>query len=420
MRVFIGLREVAGYFGNLKKGFDENKIDCDFLNLGGSKLNYSSGENSKWVTFFNKIGDYLGAKFSKNFILRLLWLSVIQNVFSLFAFFIAIFRYDVFIMGSNSTFFFFLELPILKLFRKKVIYVFLGTDSRPLYLNGYVYKGGKNLRTVMFLTKIQKIIIKRIEKYATFVINHPPQAYFHEKEFISLLQIGIPHSYKNNEVKKIKSEIIRIIHIPSKAGPKGSDQINEMILRLKEKHEIDYFTISGISHDEVLKIIDSADFAIDECYSDTPMAVFATECAFRRVPVVIGSYYSETIDNDYDKKDFPPSMFVLPEDMEKAIEKLIIDKDFREKLGKEAFDYVSSNWTPKLVAEKYMQIVEGNFPKEWYYNPNDIKYLYGCGLSKNQLQNNIRLFVEKGGIKSLCLTDKGNLENEYLTMLNNN
>ena len=418
MRVFIGLREVAGYYGNLKKGFDENNIDCDFLNLGGSKMNYSSGKNSRWVTYFNIIGNNIGDKFSKNFILRFIWLTVFQNVFSLFALFIALFRYDVFIMGSNSTFFFFLELPILKIFRKKVIYVFLGTDSRPLYLNGYVYKGGKNLRIIMVLTKIQKLVIKRIEKYATYVINHPPQAYFHKKDFISILKVGIPHYVVKNEINISKSEVVRIIHIPSKSGPKGSILIQEIINRLKKKFEIDYVMITGISNNEVLKIIGTADFAIDEFYSDTPMAVFATECAFQGVPTVVGGYYAEKIQDDYYKDIIPPSMFVLPENMEQAIEKLIVDEEYRKKLGKEAFEFVSKKWSAKLVAKKYEQIIDGNFPNDWYYKPNEISYLYGCGLSKEEVKDNISLFIKKGGINSLCLKDKKHLENEYLKLMN--
>ncbi len=149
MRFFIGLREIAGCFNNLKRGFDENGVECAFLNLGGDLHNFSSSKNPRWVKVLNYIGSKIGSKFTKNFLLRFIWLAVFQNIFSLFAFFIALFKYDVFIMGSNSTFFFFLELPILKLCKKKVIYVFLGTDSRPLYLNGYVYTGGKNLGTIM-------------------------------------------------------------------------------------------------------------------------------------------------------------------------------------------------------------------------------------------------------------------------------
>lgn len=419
-KVFIGTREIAGYLGGLKIGFEENGVECAFLNLGGNKFNYSSGKNPKWVSAFNYIGNNIGSKFSGNFVARFIWLVLFQNIFSLFAFFIALFKYDVFIFGSNSTFFYFLELPILKLFRKKIIYVFLGTDSRPIYLNGYVYKGDSNLMLMMLLTKIQKRVIKIIEKYATTIINHPPQAYFHERQFISFLMLGIPQERdpslgKNNSI--VLNKTVRIIHIPSKAGPKGSIQFNEIINNLKKKYNIEYIEISGISHDKVIDIIRDADFALDELYSDTPMAGFATECAFEGVPAVIGSYYAETIHHNYLKDQLPPSLFVLPQDVEKAIEKLIIDTEFRNELGKKAYNFVSTNWTSKIVAEKYMKIIKNDFPKEWLFDPYNITYLYGCGLSEEQVKNNVNLFVKRGGIKSLCLKDKPELEEKYLNLI---
>ena len=75
--------------------------------------------------------------------------------------------------------------------------------------------------------------------------------------------------------------------------------LRQIIHSLKEKYSIEYIEISGIPHNEVIKIISTADIALDEFYSDTPMSVFATECAFQGVPVVVGSYYVDSIQNDY-------------------------------------------------------------------------------------------------------------------------
>ncbi len=241
------------------------------------------------------------------------------------------------------------------------------------------------------MTKIQKRVIKRIEKYSTTIINHAPQAYFHKKSYISFLHIGIPCSnVQSSKVIDLKeeSETVRIIHIPSKAGPKGSHQILEIINRLRKNYSIDYLMITGIANEEVLKIISTADIAIDEYYSDMPMAVFATECAFQKVPVVVGGYYAEVIHGDYLYEELPPSMFVLPENMESAVEKLIVDKDFRVQLGKRAFDFVTENWSASVIADKYIRLIKGEIPQEWILNPYDLTYLYGCGLSKEQVKEN--------------------------------
>jgi len=421
IKIFIGLREISGYFSNLKVGFEEIGIYAVFLNLGGNKFNYSEGKNPKWISVFNFIGRKIGSNFSRNFVLRFIWLTVFQSIFSLVAFFITLFTYDVFILGSNSTFFYFLELPILRLCRKKIIYVFLGSDSRPLYLNGYVYNGNPNPQFLIMLTWIQKRVIKIIEKYATVIVNHPPQAYFHEKSFASVLLIGLPYQEKSKSVdfKNVacRDNIMKIIHIPSKAGPKGSNNFRQIIHSLKEKYSIEYIEISGIPHNEVIKIISTADIALDEFYSDTPMSVFATECAFQGVPVVVGSYYVDSIQNDYKKCNLPPSMFVAPENIEKAIEKLIIDEDYRKQLGKAAYNFVTKNWLAKTVATKYLKLILDDFPNEWLYDPYNISYLYGCGLSREQVKKNVGKFVESKGINSLCLKDKPHLEREFLNMI---
>ncbi len=419
-RVFIGLREVAGYFSGLKNGFDLEGIDCAFMNLGGNRFNYESGKNPKWVKLFNKIGQKIGSLSSKNFILRFIWLSTFQNIFSLIAFFIAIFRYDVFIFGGSSTFFFFIDYYILKLLGKKVICVYLGSDSRPVYLNGYAFNGEGNLKALKLLTRIQKFTVRVAERNADFIIQHPPQSQFNIKPFISWLDIGIPCTTPDL-VSKVPNpnNKIKIVHVPSKTGPKGSHLFQEIVDNLKKKYEFEYVKISGVSHHKVLELISTADLALDEFYSDTPMAVFATECAFQKVPVVVGSFYANDIKFDYEPAQLPPSAFVLPENIEEAIEELILNKEKRDKLGQEAFNYVTENWSSNIVARKFLSLINNDFPKSWIYDPMKFNYYWGCGLNKEQLLKNLKaLYTGKENKRGWMLEEKPLLNDEYLNMIN--
>ena len=162
-------------------------------------------------------------------------------------------------------------------------------------------------------------------------------------------------------------------------------------MRFAEKYPIDYVEISGISNEEVHKIITEADFALDEYYSDTPLSGFATECAFQYKPVVVGSYYAASIHEDYPKNILPPSMFVAPENIEDTIEKLIVDTGFRNQSAKEIYDFVVQNWTATLVARKYLKLIDNTFPKEWLYDPGKITYLFGCGLSGEEVKSGVSL-----------------------------
>ena len=243
-RIFIGLREIAGYFHHLKKGFDTLGIDSVFVNLNGNPFQYGTDNNPPWINALNNYSQKIGMMFFGNWFLRVIWVFFLQNIISLFLLPWALLRFNVFIFASNSTFFFFIDLLFLKLFGKKVIYVFLGSESRPVYLNGYVIKNDKSSSILIgiIVTRIQKIMISIIERFADYIINIPPQAHFHTRPFIYSLCIGLPHdivtgatssdcTLNNNSGEKI----IRILHAPSKPEPKGTPVIRQAVQSLKQK-----------------------------------------------------------------------------------------------------------------------------------------------------------------------------------------
>ena len=57
-RIFLGLLEVAGYYENLKIGFEELGVECTFIDLGGNNLFQYGGSDTpniivswkKWIS----------------------------------------------------------------------------------------------------------------------------------------------------------------------------------------------------------------------------------------------------------------------------------------------------------------------------------------------------------------------------------
>ena len=419
-RICIGLRELSGYYHHLKRGFDRLGIESVFLNLSGHPYGYGTDSNPAFVNRVNRAAQFLGSRFFSNFAMRLLWIGFFQNIIGLFLFFWALGRFDVFIFGSNSTFFYFLDLPVLKMFRKKIIYVFHGSESRPVYLNGYVLKDTRPMTiwTGMALARIQKIIISIIDRFADYSITIPPQAHFHRRPFVSWLCIGVPHDVeamgpirKAPENDPSVRKDVRILHAPSKPEPKGTPEIRRVIQSLKAKgYEIDYVEITGKPNSEVLEELQKCDFVIDEIYSDTPMAVFATEAAFAGKPAVVGSYYADEIQRDLPSEFIPPSAFCHPDRLEETIEDMVKNKEQRTRMGAEAKSFVDTCWTATEVARRYLMLIEGTFPQKWLFDPNNIQYVYGCGLPEWKSRALIGKFLELGGPRSLCLSDKPGLE----------
>ena len=416
MKIFIGLRELSGYYHNLKQGFDALGIETVFVNLSGHPYQYGTDANPAWINGINRMAQKIGTRFFSSWTLRILWTCFFQNIISLFLFFWALFKFDAFIFGSNSTFFFFLDLPILKLCGKKIIYVFHGSEARPVYLNGYVMKDDRKTTIWLgiVLARIQKLMIALIDRFADCSINIPPQAYFHTRPFVSWLMVGVPHHITAAkpilDFSKRSDTSVRILHAPSKPGPKGTPVIRQAIQTLKEKgHQIDYVEITGRPNREVLEELERCDFVVDEIYSDTPMAVFATEAAFAGKPTIVGGYYARDIIKDVPVACIPPSLFCHPDDLERSIEKMVTDKTYREELGKKAFEFVRTHWSAKMVAARYMQLIKDDIPKEWFYDPYQIRYLHGCGLSEEKARRIIRGFITVAGPGALCLRDKPEL-----------
>jgi len=288
----------------------------------------------------------------------------------------------------------------------------LGSDSRPPYLNGWFVNSGNYNSTYKRSIKKKKII-KKVEKYADYIIDYPPQAHFHERNFISGLTVGFPISGFEEQPKKrekINKDYIRILHAPSSPIIKGSFNIDKYIENLKNKgYNIDFIKIVNKEHSEVIQEIKNCDFVIDQMYSDTPLAGLATEAAFFGKASIVGSYYVNYINNDVEKRFIPPSAFCLPEELESKIEYFINNIDQIKEIGRESQKFVKNNWGSKVVARKYMDVINGKIPKSNYFSPYNIEYIYGVGASKSQLKIFLKNYLHEYGEKGLCLNDKPDL-----------
>jgi hypothetical protein len=61
-----------------------------------------------------------------------------------------------------------------------------------------------------------------------------------------------------------------------------------------------------------------------------------------------------------------------------------------------------------------LQLIEGNMPQDWLYDPKDILYLHGYGLSESSTEKFIKALIQDGGIEALQITDKPELARRFL------
>lgn len=419
-RIFMGLGNIAGYFSKLKAGFDEIGVDSYLFDVSVDVFLFNKSNHNIYI----KILKYLRKQraIHNNKIIKIL-LILIYKILLLPMFFWSIIKFDVFIFGFNHTFYRLYDLPILKFFGKKIILVYFGSDSRPPYMSGIdiVIKKSSASDLVLKAKKV-KHKIEIVERYADFIINSPVCGQFHEKNFINWMCIGMPTVFENdnlcNSLKYKKNNEIRIVHAPTRPITKGSTIFYEIIKKLKQKYNINYIELVNKPNAEVLLELQRCDFVLDEMYSDVSVGGLSSEAASYKKISIVGGYYSEEMYNDAPIKYLPPSLYCQPSEIEEAIVNLIENRNKAYSLGEELHDFILENWNSKVIANKFLMLINDNYPSEWIYNTNSNRYIYGYGISKEELKKQYSDIYDKFGIESFQLKHNVELEKKILEFIN--
>lgn len=403
-RISIGPGEVAGYFSRLKAGFDELGVPCEHFALSASKFSYHESDYFLKRPFLFALGMRNSNRKLLHWSGRLLSLSIRMIVFVY-----ALVRCDVFIFNGFCSFLWFRELPLLKILGKKVLVVYLGSDSRPPIFSGrhlddeggYVDPTSASEEAARLLRRIRKV-----EQYADIIVNHTATAQFFSRLFIRFMAIGMPIESGTDEPTIATEQpcSIRILHAPSRPLAKGSDVFRQVINELRaEGYSIDFVELTGVPNSTVLQELEKCDFVVDELYSDVPMAMLATEAAMFGKPVIVGGYYAKQCRDQNQDIVFPPSYFVDPSEIKPAIRKMIDDRKFRRDLGMRAYTFIRDNWNARKVAENYLLLIGNNIPENWVSNPRDLDYYWGWGLSKDNWREQVGSYISKLGAEALLL-----------------
>jgi hypothetical protein len=415
LRIFIGVTEISGYCSKLAQGFKALGVPADFVNLREHPFQYAVGEEWRLA----KAIQFCFERTRSATIFKPLWIAA-WVVLRALLFIRVLPAYDVFVFSFGISFLDLYDLPILKLFGKKVICIFYGSDARPPYLNGAFVKDGdpQYVRPCRDAAATVKRRVARIEHYADAVLSHPPYGLFHQKPFILNAVVGFPADFaimKLAQESAGNSSAIRILHSPSNPILKGTPQIEAAVKNLQAKgHAIEWVTLSGQPNEVVLRELARCDFIVDQLYADWLMPGFATEAALMGKAVIIGGYDLPAIRDILPPAFRPPVHACHPDEIEAAIEKLIVDRDYRLELGRQARAFVEANWSEAKVAERLLNVIAGDVPDAWIYDPAAIRFFHGGGVAEERLRPFLRAYVEQEGKNALQLADKPDVERAFV------
>lgn len=424
MKIFLGISEISGMMASMNDAFRKLGHNSYFANFYIHPFNYDQEQKESW--FVKKIRAIYYEKIltrQKGSIVRSLY-STYSKLLRVIYFLQCLFKYDAFIFIYGLSFFTFiprlryLDIKLLKLFKKTVVYWYVGSDSRPPYIDGTYLYTSLSMSEIAIKSKNKKEQVNTIEHLADYIIDYPSNSYFREKPFLNYFLTGIPTKIRPYN-SCVENRVPRILHCPSNPIPKGTPAIRAALNELKiEGYEFEYIEIVNRPHDEVIQELARCDFVIDQVYSDTPCGGLVTEAAQFKKPSIVCGYFAEKISNVLKPEEIPVSYFCLPNDLKDAIIKLITDVPYRKDLGERAYRFIQERWNATMTAQNLLRILHHDVPKEWWYNPYDSDYLFGFGLSEDALRQKLNSFVQECGWDALLLQDKPKLLEAYRNLLN--
>ena len=415
-RVFIGPGEIAGYFNGLNRGLKAIGMDVSYFPLDENKFGYSYNQT---------VVERIYCKFT---LLRKSKITKVIGIFGqasirLFIFVYALFKADFFIFNGFRPFLTFYELRILRFFGKKIIVVYLGSDARPSFLSGRMKDDLDKHNHNKLLHDCYKDVLRRkrnielVEEAADFIINHTATSQFFSIKQIRFTKIGIPLNVKSSSSDKrvhrrTVPRKIRVLHAPSRPLAKGSKIVENLVLSAKNNGlDCELIKLINVPNSEVLNVISTADFVFDEVYSDTPLGVLGAEAASLGIPCLVSGYVVGTELGDEMLKDIYNPNFVNPAGLEREFTKLIIDHAYRSHCGKLLQREFLNKWGEKIVAQRFLKIIEDDVPKSWFFSPFEKQYLHGWGLSKYELTDHLINYIKEYNARGLHLDHNPELKN---------
>ena len=421
-RVFLGLAEVAGYYANLRAGFEELGVRATFVDLGAHPFDYGGASELLLVRATRRVFRARLAAASAGGVRRVA-LQLAEAALRLALFAWALARFDAFVFGFGTSFLWqsAFEFRVLRWLGKRTVCVYHGSDSRPPYLDGALMAcdAGRSIVDCVRLTRRTKDRVARVDRWADWVVDHPMAAHFHERPVVQWLAMGIPSRRAAASDAPLAAPaaraVVRILHSPSHPEAKGTARIHEAIERVRGRGvAIELVQIVARPHADVQTELARCDFVVDQLYSDTPMAGFATEAAHHGRPAVVSGYAGEDLAVVRPPESWPPTLYCHPDEVEDAIHRLATDAGLRRELGERARDFVTGAWAPRRVAERFVRLFADDVPPEWLFDPREVRYVFGGALPEARSRELIAAVVATAGESALQLDDKPALREALL------
>ncbi|KOA21039.1 hypothetical protein CLHOM_06270 [Clostridium homopropionicum DSM 5847] len=251
------------------------------------------------------------------------------------------------------------DLIILKMLNKKVVMHNVGSDVR-MYSKAIGVNPYWGLLSDSYFKRLDEDItvkkIRYISKHisncivADYELNEYVKEYYPNIHFVKI-PIDL-EQYKDTSNNNGKNSRLLIVHAPTNPEVKGTKYILDAIEELKKIYEFDFKLIKGVSHEEAKEIYRRSDIVIDQVIHG--YGGLAVECMAMN-KVVISNIC------DFMKKGYPddlPVVIANTNNIKEVVEKLIKDKELREKIGSRGREYVKKYHDVNIIVKQFLKIYD--------------------------------------------------------------
>jgi len=350
LRIFIGPMEISNIGVILSRAFRERGISVSVVSTGKHQFRkgvmYDEILCPPDIRRFNYI--------QKRITLIKYWIPIFLKYFI---------RNDAFIfLFGNSLFPKNLDLPLYRLFGKKTIMWFLGSDikdyeKRRIELEGMGVKYIPNNKANESenAKKNKRRMIKKVEKYVDHLITGPSIAQLLTRSYYGenlSNRIYMPFDLKSVNYQCSDNPEILIIHAPSNQSVKGTTQILDVISRLRdESYVFEFRLLQNTSSIKVRQALTEADIAIDQLFAYGP-GMFALEAMASGCAVLGGNLPAVSC--------YPLDLPILHTDTDNIysnLKKLLDNSEYRKKLAEKGRKYVEMYHDSNKIAGKIIKIL---------------------------------------------------------------
>lgn len=427
-RVLLGVLDTSGLFGSIVEGLREIGCSAELLHLGQAKsLNWCPDTLPFFPRqFYRAYHEFWDTReLSRWSITRyLVTAKLLVSKAALIAWIAA--RIDALILKSGESLTqSHIDLALFRFLGKRIVFLYQGSDSRPPYLVGM---DCTDLDVAELYRRTQETYarLKKSEKWADVVIANPLSAHFHSGKVCLGQIIGVTLDKKKGEPglrlltnshdgsDAVVEKPIRILHAPSHTQLKGTDRVRKAIETLKDRgHSIDYIEITGKPNPVVMEELAKCDLVVDQLFSDSHAGVFGIEaCIFGR-PTIAAGYGAPELERLLPTSGVVPTEFCHPDALLPTLERLVSDPKYRLEVAERTRAYIET-CAPAAVARRYLQLIEGTAPSDWFFEAADIRYVAGVAGPIENVRTRIGALLQAYGPDALCLDDKPQLRKAIL------